>query len=70
MIYHIQLDSALGPEMPFMGTVLNVDQAATWVGSVLIFLIGIALLALGKRFFVKRWNLIQEQIQADGGMAA
>ena len=70
MIYHIQLDSALGPEMPFMGTVLNVDQAATWVGSVLILLIGIALLALGKRFFVKRWNLIQEQIQADGGMAA
>ncbi len=70
MIYHIQLDSALGPEMSFMGTVLNVDQPATWVGSVLILLVGIALLALGKRFFVKRWNLIQEQIQADGGMAA
>ena len=69
MIYHIQLDAALGPDLPFMGSVLVVDQPATWTGAVLILLTGLALLVLGKRAFSKRWNLIQEQIQATGDPA-
>ena len=69
MIYHIQLDAALGPDLSFMGSILVVDQPATWAGAVLILLTGLALLVLGKRAFSKRWNLIQEQIQATGDPA-
>ena len=68
MVYHIQLDAALGSELPFLGSVLVVDQPATWTGAVLIFLTGVAVLLIAKRFFLRRWNLIQEECHREGNV--
>ncbi|KQR56176.1 branched-chain amino acid ABC transporter permease [Acidovorax sp. Leaf160] len=63
MTYHLQLNAALGPNLPFMGFTLNARAFGTWAGAGLLFLVGIGLFEMCRRRFVRRWSVIQEEIE-------
>ena len=43
MLYHLQLNAALGPTMKFLGITLDAQSPGTWVGAVGVFAVGAAL---------------------------
>jgi len=64
MTYHIQLNEALGPVMRFLGMDLNVKSVASWVGAVIVALIGIGLFEFTRRRFALHWGEVQGEIEA------
>jgi branched-chain amino acid transport system permease protein len=65
MIYHLQLNEALGPELTFMGMKLNARSFDSWLGAGLVLATGLALFELTRRAFVKDWERIQEEIEKE-----
>jgi branched-chain amino acid transport system permease protein len=65
MVYHLQLNAALGPQMPFLGTTLNAQATATWVGAAAVLLVGVALFEVARRRFRHQWDGIQEEIEKE-----
>lgn len=65
MIYHRQLNAAVGPELKFMGLVLNTTQSTTWLAAGVVFLIGLALFELSRRHFRQQWSRIQDEIETE-----
>ena len=63
MTYHLQLDTALGPELHFLGTLLNATAWASWAGAGLVLLTGLGLFEWRRRQFVRQWGRIQEEIE-------
>ena len=64
MIYHLQLDAANGPELAFAGWVLNTDSATTWLVSLALLAIGLAVFETVRRRFALIWGDIQTEIAA------
>ena len=65
MVYHLQLNAALGPEMKFMGAMLNAKSFDSWFGSVFVLVTGLALFELTRRQFTRQWGEIQEEIEKE-----
>ena len=65
MTYHMQLNAAVGPELKFMGLTLNAIRPATWIGSALVFLVGLGLFELARRKFRMQWSRIQDEIETE-----
>ena len=65
MIYHRQLNAAVGPELKFMGLVLNTTQSTTWLAAGVVFLIGLALFERSRRHFRQQWSRIQDEIETE-----
>jgi branched-chain amino acid transport system permease protein len=65
MVYHLQLNDALGPEMRFMGATLNARSLDSWFGAALVLLVGAALFELTRRHFAQQWGTIQEEIEKE-----
>ena len=65
MIYHRQLNAAVGPELKFMGLVLNTTQSTTGLAAGVVFLIGLALFELARRQFRQQWSRIQDEIETE-----
>ena len=65
MLYHLQLNAAVGPEFKFMGLVLNATQRQTWLWSGLVFLVGLGLFELARRKFLLLWSRIQDEIEIE-----
>jgi len=65
MVYHLQLNEALGPAMKYLGLVLDAKAATTWVGAGVGLVLGLALFEVLRRRFVALWNRTQEQIEAE-----
>ena len=64
MVYHMQLNEALGPQMQFLGIGLDVKSAVSWIGTVGVAGVGVALFDLARRRFAKRWGDVQGEIEA------
>ncbi len=64
MIYHIQLNEALGPMMRFLGIELNVKSSASWIGAAVVALVGIGLFEFTRRRFALHWGEVQGEIEA------
>jgi len=64
MVYHMQLNEALGPQMQFLGIGLNVKSAVSWIGTVVVAGVGVALFDLARRRFARRWGDVQGEIEA------
>jgi branched-chain amino acid transport system permease protein len=64
MTYHIQLNEALGPIMRFLGLELNVKSATSWIGAVVVALVGIGLFEFTRRRFALHWGEVQGEIEA------
>jgi branched-chain amino acid transport system permease protein len=65
MVYHLQLNTALGPKLTFMGAPLDASSFDSWFGAGLVLLTGIALFELVRRQFVVQWGEIQEFIEKE-----
>jgi len=65
MVYHLQLNAAMGPEVKFMGTVLNARGVNSWFGSAFVMLTGLGLFEMTRRQFARQWGEIQEYIEKE-----
>ena len=65
MVYHQQLNAALGPELRFLGATLNATSINSWFGSLLVLVTGVALFELVRRQFTRDWSEIQEEIEKE-----
>jgi branched-chain amino acid transport system permease protein len=65
MVYHLQLNQALGPELSFLGVRLNAKGVDSWFGAVFMLATAIALFELTRRHFVRQWGDAQAAIEAE-----
>ena len=65
MLYHLQLNAALGPEVPFMGVKLDSKGLNSWFGSAFVMLTGLGLFEVCRRQFAKEWSGIQDNIEKE-----
>ncbi len=65
MVYHLQLNEALGPNMKFLGATLNAKGFDSWFGAGFVLLVGVVLFELVRRQFVVEWGRIQEDIEKE-----
>ena len=66
MLYHLQLNAALGPQLKFLGARLDARSADSWAGAVIVLAAGLLLFELARRYFRRQWNEVQHQITAQG----
>ena len=65
MLYHLQLDDALGAKLQFFGVTLDVRGSGSWLGAGLVLLTGGGLFELCRRQFSRQWGQIQESIEIE-----
>ena len=65
MVYHLQLNAALGPKLNFLGATLDAKGVDTWFGAIFFMLTGIGLFELARRHFSRQWGEIQEFIEKE-----
>lgn len=65
MTYHLQLNSAMGSELPFMGMALDAKSLDAWFGAGLVTLVGLALFELTRRAFLRDWGQVQTEIEKE-----
>lgn len=65
MVYHRQLNEALGPELRFLGATLNSAGVDAWFGEAWLMLVGIGLFELARRHYARQWGEIQEDIEKE-----
>jgi branched-chain amino acid transport system permease protein len=65
MLYHLQLNEALGPVMKFGGVALDAKGAAAWVGAALLLVVGGVAFEVARRRFRVRWDEAQSCIERE-----
>lgn len=65
MVYHLQLNAALGGEVKFLGATLDAKGVNSWFGAVFVLLTGLGLFELTRRHFKRQWGEIQEFIEKE-----
>ncbi len=63
MLYHLQLNQALGPVMSFAGLHLDASGVPAWAGAGATLVVGAALFELARRAFRVRWDAAQDEIE-------
>ena len=62
MLYHLQLNAALGPVLKFLGLPLDASQPLTWAAAVAVLAAGAALFEWRRRGFAHDWGTVQAEI--------
>jgi branched-chain amino acid transport system permease protein len=65
MVYHLKLNSALGPHLKFAGIPLDAHAADSWFGALFVMLTGLGLFEVARRQFVRQWGEIQAFIEKE-----
>jgi branched-chain amino acid transport system permease protein len=65
MLYHLQLNQALGPKLPFLGATLDASRPDAWFGACFALLTGASLFELTRRHFAAQWGSAQEEIEKE-----
>lgn len=65
MIYHIQLNAALGPVVNFMGAKLDTASLNSWAGAIFVMLTGLGLFEVARREYRRQWERTQEEIERE-----
>jgi branched-chain amino acid transport system permease protein len=65
MVYHLQLNSAMGDTVAFMGTQLNARGVDSWFGAAFVMLTGLGLFELARRQYLLEWGEVQEEIEKE-----
>ena len=63
MMYHLQLNAALGPTMKFLGVMLDAASAASWLGAIALLVVGGGLFEWRRRSFARDWGAVQAEIE-------
>jgi len=65
MLYHLQLNEALGPVMKFGGVMLDAKGATAWVVAAALFVVGAVAFEVARRRFRVRWDEAQGDIERE-----
>ena len=65
MVYHLQLNAALGSELTFLGARLDSKGLNSWFGAAFVMLTGLGLFEVCRRQFAVEWSQIQEDIEKE-----
>ena len=65
MVYHLQLNAALGPRLQFLGASLDARGVDSWFGAGFVMLTGVALFEVARRHYMHQWGEIQEFIEKE-----
>jgi branched-chain amino acid transport system permease protein len=65
MIYHLQLNEALGSQMQFLHLTVDAKAIGTWLAALAVFALGAALFEWLRRGLGREWGRIQEEIAAE-----
>jgi branched-chain amino acid transport system permease protein len=65
MVYHLQINAVLGPQMRFLGIDLDAASVKSWSLTIGVTVIGAALFEVGRRKFAVMWSEIQGQIETE-----
>lgn len=65
MVYHLQLNAAIGNELKFLGMTLNAKGINSWFGAAFVMITGIGLFELCRRQFLLQWGEIQQDIEKE-----
>jgi branched-chain amino acid transport system permease protein len=65
MVYHLQLNSAMGSQLPFLGMTLDAHSVDSWFGAGMVLVTGIALFEVARRSYQREWGTIQEEIEKE-----
>ncbi len=70
MVYHRQLDAAMGPVLRFLGTSLDTSSAAHWSALVAYLAIGGLCFEWSRRRFALQWNAVHQSMEDERLRAA
>jgi branched-chain amino acid transport system permease protein len=70
MVYHRQLDAAMGPVLRFLGTSLDTSSAAHWSGLLVYLAIGVLFFEWSRRRFALQWNAVHQSMEDERLRAA
>ncbi len=62
MVYHLQLNQALGPQLTFMRVDLNAKSATSWLSALAVLLAGLSVFEFTRKRFAVQWGQAQEYI--------
>ena len=65
MLYHLELDMAMGSALHFMGFTLDVHSLTSWLGGVAVTAVGVILFMVARRRFARDWGDVQGEIEAE-----
>jgi len=65
MVYHLQLNSAMGDSVRFLGVELQAKSATSWFGALFVALTGLGLFELARYHFRQHWAEIQTDIEKE-----
>ena len=65
MIYHLQLNAALGAQLSFMSVQLDASDLNSWLGAGFVSLTGLLLFEMTRRQFLLQWGSIQTDIEKE-----
>jgi len=65
MIYHLQLNAALGAQLSFMSVQLDAGDLNSWLGAGFVSLTGLLLFEMTRRQFLLQWGRIQTDIEKE-----
>jgi branched-chain amino acid transport system permease protein len=65
MVYHVQLNPALGTQMTLLGATLDARGVDSWFGAVFVVLVSAVLFELTRRSFQRQWGDAQEEIERE-----
>jgi branched-chain amino acid transport system permease protein len=65
MVYHLQLNAAMGDELTFMGIALNVASKGSWIGGTVAMLVSLGLFEWVRRSFSVKWGVVQTAIEQE-----
>lgn len=65
MVYHLQLNAAMGDELTFMGLPLNVRAKSSWMACVVALLLSLGLFEWARRAFKEKWSDVQTAIEKE-----
>lgn len=65
MLYHLQLNEALGPKMSYLGVALDAKSVESWFGAGFVLVTGLGLFELVRREFRAEWDRAQEEIEKE-----
>ncbi|MBU6223656.1 MAG: branched-chain amino acid ABC transporter permease [Burkholderiales bacterium] len=65
MVYHLQLNAAMGAELRFAGVLLHTDSSHSWWGCLFMVITGFGLFELARRQYIKDWDDSQEYIEKE-----
>lgn len=65
MVYHLQLNTAQGPELHFAGVLLNAQSLGSWFGAAFVMLTGFGLFELARRQYMRDWDDTQAFIEKE-----